>query len=206
MIMSNSDKLLINSLIKEAESKTKAEIVPMIVHHSDTYPAAHFRAAIIVSFLFCLGLYFSPFTFINPIYFLWIQIPGLFLGYYLGQFPIVTRALITKYEIEQEVTQKAYEAFFNHNLHLTQHHNGVLILISMMERKVKIIADNGIASKVDQHIWDEILYEFSDKMHAGQFTEGLKHCIEAVSNVLQVHFPSTGTEKNNELKNDLIEE
>lgn len=206
MIISNKEKLLIKKLVNEAESKTQSEIVPMIVHHSDTYPAAHFRAAIIVSFLFSLGLYFSPLTIINPIYFLWIQIPGLFLGYFLGQFPAVTRLLITNNEIHQEVTQKGYEAFFNHNLHLTQHHTGVLILVSMMERKIKIITDNGIAKKVDQKIWDEIVFQFAEKIKEGHFVEGLKQCIEAVSNVLQTYFPATNDKRSNELKDDLIME
>lgn len=206
MIISNKDRLLIKGMIAEAESKTRSEIVPMIVHHSDIYPAAHFRAAIIVSFLFSLALYFSPLMIINPIYFLWIQIPGLYLGYYLGQFPAITRLLITKGEIEQEVTQKAYEAFFNHNLHITKDHTGVLILVSMMERKIKIITDNGIAKKVDQKIWDQIVFQFSEKMYEGQFVEGLKNCVEATSNVLQTYFPATAGEKPNELKNDLIVE
>lgn len=204
MILSNKDKLLIKSLIKEAESKTHSEIVPMIVHHSDIYPAAHFRAAIIVSFLFSLALYFSPLSIINPIYFLWIQIPGLFIGYYLGQFPFITRMLITKAEIDLEVTQKGYEAFFNHNMHVTANHTGVLILVSMMERKIKIIADSGIAKKVDQKIWDEIIGEFAEKIHEGHFVEGLKHCIEGVSSVLQTYFPASEQSGSNQLKNDLI--
>lgn len=204
MIISNKDKQKIKQLIGEAEKKTQSEIVPMVVHHSDSYPAAHFRAAIITSFLFSLALYFSPLTIINPIYFLWIQIPGLLLGYYLGQFPLVTRLLITKSEIDQEVSQRGYEAFFNHNLHLTQHHNGVLILISMMERKIKIITDIGIAKKVEQKIWDEIVFQFTEKMNKGNLVLGLKECIEAVSAVLQTYFPAGNTEKSNELKNDLI--
>lgn len=204
MIISNKDRLLIKSLISEAESKSHSEIVPMIVHHSDHYPAAHFRAAIIISFLFSLALYFSPLSIINPIYYLWIQIPGLFIGYLLGQFPPVTRLLITRAEIEQEVTQKGYEAFFNHNLHLTARHTGVLILISLMERKIKIIADNGIANKVNQKIWDQIVVEFAERVKTGQFVEGLKYCIEATSNVLETYFPAEKNEKNNELANDLI--
>lgn len=204
MIITHKERLLIKELIKESESKSQSEIVPMIVHHSDIYPAAHFRAAIIVSFLFSLALYFSPLSIINPIYYLWVQIPGLFLGYFLGQFPFVTRALITQKEIDQEVTQKGYEAFFNHNLHLTKHHTGVLILVSLMERKIKIITDNGIAAKVDQKLWDQIVFEFTERIHEGHFVDGLKKCIEATSNVLQTYFPAETNQKSNELANDLI--
>lgn len=204
MIISTKDKLLIKNLINEAEKRTQSEIVPMIIHHSDVYPAAHFRAAIIVSFLFSLGLYFSPLNIINPIYFLWIQIPGLFLGYYLGHFPSIKRLLITYGEIEQEVTQKSFEAFFHHNLHMTKNHTGVLILVSVMEKKIKIITDNGIAQKVEQKIWDDIVFQFALKIRDEDFVVGLKEAIQAVGNVLENYFPATGEAKTNELENDLI--
>lgn len=207
MIVSKKDRLLIKNLISEAEQKTKSEIVPMIVHHSDIYPAAHFRAAIIVSFIFSLILYFSPLTIINPIYFLWIQLPGLYVGYFLGHIPFIKRMLITKDEINHEVTQRAYEAFFHHNLHTTSHNNGVLILISVMEKKIKIITDVGINKLVEQKIWDEIIFQFTEKIKNDQFIEGLKETILAVSNVLENYFPADGSkEKENEIKNDLIVE
>lgn len=204
MIVSKKDRLLIKSLVNEAEKRTKSEIVPMIVHQSDHYPAAHFRAAIIVSFLFSLALYFSPFSIINPIYFLWIQLPGLYVGYFLGHVPAIKRMLITKEEIDFEVGQKAYEAFFHHNLHLTANHNGVLILVSVMEKKIKIITDIGINQKVQQKVWDDIVYEFTEKLKLGEHMEGIKGTIKAVSDVLENYFPANGAEKANELKNDLI--
>lgn len=208
MIVSKKDRLLIKSLINEAETRTKSEIVPMIVHHSDLYPAAHFRSAIIVSFLFSLALYFSPLSIINPIYFLWIQLPGLYVGYFLGHVPFVKRLLITKEEIDFEVGQKAYEAFFHHNLHLTVNHNGVLILVSVMEKKIKIITDVGINRKVAQKVWDDIVFEFTEKVRAGEFIDGMKGAIKAVTNVLETYFPAEpGTDlKPNEIKNDLIVE
>ncbi|MBC7538831.1 MAG: TPM domain-containing protein [Bacteriovorax sp.] len=203
MIISNKDKLLIKNLITQAEKRTQSEIVPMITHHSDIYPAAHFRAAIILSFLFSLALYFSPLNIINPIYFLWIQIPGLYFGYFLGHFSFIKKLLITQDEMNKEVEQKAYEAFFHHNLHLTKHHNGVLILISVMERKIKIIADIGISKKVEQKVFDEIIFQFTQKIKDGNFVGGLSDSIESVTNVLETYFPATG-EKSNELNNDLI--
>jgi len=206
MIISNKDKELIKKLISQAESKTQSELVPMIVHHSDVYPAAHFRAAIIISFLFSLALYFSALSIINPIYFLWIQLPGLYVGYLLGHIPFIKRVLITKEEIEKEVTEHAYQSFFHHNLHLTQNHNGVLLFVSVMEKKIKIIADVGISKKIDQKIWEEIIFQFAQKIKEGQFIEGLTESIQAVSNVLETYAPADGSPKANEIKNDLIVE
>ena len=208
MYISKKDRELIKTLIGEAEKKTSGEMVPMIIHHSDVYPAAHFRAAIIVSFLFSLALYFSPLSIINPIYFLWIQIPGLFAGYWLGHIPVVKKFLITESEIEHEVTQRAHQAFFHHHLHLTKNHNGVLIFVSMMEKKIKIICDIAIAKKIEQKIWDEILCQFSVVAQTGDITKGMIEAIDAVANVLQNYFPKIEADiaeiNSNELANDLI--
>lgn len=199
--------MLIKLFISEAEKKTNSELIPFIVFQSDKYPAAHFRAAIICSFIFSLVLYFSPLSIINPIYFLWIQLPGLFFGYWIGHIPLIKRLLITNEEIEQEVSQRGYEAFFQHNLHLTKNHNGVLILVSFMERKIKIICDSGISSKVDQKVWDDIVYQYTYQIKKGEFIAGLAKTIDAVSNVLETYFPNGGNNfKSNELADDLIVE
>lgn len=203
-MISTKDRAILKRLIREAEERSDSELVPMIVSRSDHYPAAHFRAAIIVSFLFSLGLYYSPFSIINPIYFLWIQIPGLLLGYYLANINWVTRFLTTKKEIENEVNQRAIEAFFEHNLHTTTQHNGVLIFISILEKKIKIITDVGVKTKIDQKIWDEIISDFAEKVKKGEFIEALKNTISATSDILENYFPVTGKQKKNELNDDII--
>jgi putative membrane protein len=204
MNISNRDIADIKQLITDAEEKSNSELIPMIVGHSDLYPAAQFRSAIIVSFIFSVALYLSPFSIINPIWFLWVQIPGLLLGYTIGCIPSFTRFLITKREIEYEVTQRAIEAFFDHNLHTTEKHNGVLIFISLMERKIKIITDVGVREKIAQNIWDEMIADFTAKIKDDGFVEALKGTIIAASTILENYFPADGKPKNNEIKNDLI--
>ncbi len=203
-MISEKDKLHIRELISQAEKKSHSELVPMIVASSDVYPASHFRMAIIVSFIFSLALYFSPLSIINPIYFLWIQIPGLLIGYFLGRLPFIQRILVTKNEMEFETRQRAIEAFFEHNLQMTKDHNGVLIFISLMERKIRIVTDAGVREKVDQKIWDEIIVDFTDKVHQGDLALALKQTIEACATVLERYFPHQGAVRSNELKNDLI--
>lgn len=203
-MISEKDQKHIRDLIAQAEKKSHSEVVPMIVEASDNYPAAHFRMALIVSFLFSLGLYFSPLAIINPIYFLWIQIPGLLIGYYMGHLSFIQRLLVTKQEMEHETRQRAYEAFFQHGIHLTEKNNGVLIFISLLERKIRIVTDIGVKEKIDQKVWDEIIVDFSDNVHKSDLALALKQTIEACANVLEYYFPHQGGFKKNELKNDLI--
>lgn len=202
-MISKQEQNQIRDLIEKAERKSHTEVVPMIVERSDAYPAAHFRCAIIVSFIFSLALYFSPLSIVNPIYYLWIQLPGLLLGFFLGQIPFLTRLLITKKEMEFETRQRAYEAFFEHGIHLTKRNNGVLIFISLLERKIRIVTDKAVKDKVEQKIWDEIISEFAHKVQKESLAEALKQTIEATANVLEYYFPGQG-DRPSELKNDLI--
>jgi putative membrane protein len=203
MKFSENDKREIKKLITEKEASTACEIVPMIVKTSSQYPAAHFKLAIIVSFIFSLGLYYSPMALLNPIYFLWIQIPGLFIGYMMGSIPFFKRIFITRAEMDREVTQHAYEAFMQHNLHQTKNHNGLLIFISTFERKIKIIADFGIKSQVDNHIWDNLISSFIQIIKNENIFTALKATIRSAGEILEKEFPATEV-KSNELENDLI--
>jgi putative membrane protein len=207
-IISSEELYQVSELITESEKRTDSELVPMIVDMSDLYPAAHFRAAIITSFLFSLALYFSPLSIINPIYYLWIQIPGLLVGYFLAHVTFVKRWLTFEAELECEVKQRALEAFFEHNLHSTQNNNGVLIFISLMERKIKIITDIAVKEKIKQEVWDQIVHDFTDEVKKSTLVGALKKTIEASTHVLESYFPadSTQSKKKNELKNELIVE
>ena len=73
-----------------------------------------------------------------------------------------------------------------------------------MEKKIKIIADVGIAKKIDQKIWDEIIFQFAQKIKVGHFIEGLTDSIKAVSSVLETYAPADGSTKTNEIQNNLI--
>jgi putative membrane protein len=105
--------------------------------------------------------------------------------------------------MDREVTQHAYEAFMQHNLHQTKNHNGLLIFISTFERKIKIIADFGIKSQVDNHIWDNLISSFIQIIKNENIFTALKATIRSAGEILEKEFPATEV-KSNELENDLI--
>lgn len=203
-MISLKDKEVISKLIKEAESKTHSELIPMIVQRSDDYPAAHFRCAIVVSFIFSLILYFSPLTIINPIYFLWIQLPGLLVGYYLANIDFIGRLFVTDSEKKTEVRQRAIEAFYDRNLHFTDRHNGVLLFISLFEKKIEIITDVSVREVIKKEEWNEIILAFKKIAKDSDYIEALKKTIPKATDILEIHFPHTGEKTKNEIRNELI--
>ena len=83
--LTQADRDRIAAAVLEAEKLTTGEIVPMIVAQSDDYPGARWRLAIVTALLFGFITYFFLGDF-DPAWILWAQLPGLYVGYGLGNF------------------------------------------------------------------------------------------------------------------------
>jgi putative membrane protein len=200
--LTQSDLDQISKVVLEAERQTIGEIVPMIVAKSDDYPGARWRLTIVTSLLFGFLSYFC-FEDFDPAWILWAQIPGLYIGYWLGTFDPVLRPFLTTSKMDEEVHQRALQAFFSLNIHATKERTGILIMASLLERRVKILADTGINVKVPKDTWQRILTNMVSKIKSNELTEGFCIAIQECGEVLVKDFP--GTHGNpNEIKNKVI--
>ena len=71
----------------------------------------------------------------------------------------------------------------------TEHNDGVLIYLLLAEHAIEIVADRGIARKVDAAEWAAIAAQMRDTFRAGDFAAGLDGAIDAVDALLVRHFP-----------------
>ena len=70
--------------------------------------------------------------------------------------------------IAAAASRKAAQALFmTHGLHLTEKRTGVLIYVALADRRVEIVADAGINSKVEQSAWDELARDVVDRRAQG---------------------------------------
>ncbi len=197
-----SDRDRISRAVLEAEKKTTGEIVPMIVAQSDDYPGARWRLAIVIALLFGFLAYFFLDDF-DPAWILWAQIPGLYIGYGLGTFGVVLRPFLASSKIDEEVHQRALQAFFSRDLHATKDRTGILVMASLLEHRAEILADTGISAKVSKDTWEGILTGMIARIKSGDLTEGLCIAVHECGEVLAKDFP--GTHDNpNEISNKVI--
>ncbi len=188
--ISRADRDRIAAAVLAAEQHTTGEIVPMIVARSDDYPGARWRLAL-VSGLMCGFLTYYFLGDQDPAWILWAQIPGLYLGYWLGNFGPVLRLFLERDRVEQEVHQRALEAFFALNLHATAERTAILVMASVLEHRVEILADSGINAKVPAATWDAILNALVQRIKADELTEGFCIAIRDCGEVLQKDFPGS---------------
>lgn len=82
----------------------------------------------------------------------------------------------------------------------TEANNGVLIYVLLAERAIEIVADRGLAARVPQDRWNELLQGMRTEFRAGRFEAGLAQAVEAVGDELHRHFPlASGQANPNEL-------
>jgi uncharacterized membrane protein len=80
----------------------------------------------------------------------------------------------------------------------TEGNNGVLIYVQLVDRKIEIVADRGIAARVEQAEWDTVCRAMERSFKSGQYEAGALAAIQSVTAILARHFPP-GAQNPNEL-------
>jgi putative membrane protein len=208
--LTDDERTRVSAAVKEAEKLTAGEIVVMIISASYHYPMANVIGAAV--FGLPLALIFTNWTG----EWLWIggQNMWLFLGFLTVFFilfhEIIRRTLwlkrrfISEREFKEEVEEAAITHFFNQGLYRTRDETGVLVLISVFEHKVWVLADKGINAKVRAGQWDDIVKMIIDGIKQKRQTEAICKAVEKIGHLLKEHFPIK-PDDTDELANVIIE-
>lgn len=190
--------------VKQAESRTSGEIVPMVVDNSYDYPRAELIGA--GTLALATGLLISWLFGGESI---WWFVPAYILSFLIFYLLIknvewLKRKLIHPDELSAEVKEKAVLSFVEQGLHETRDRTGILILISLFEHRVQVLADSGINAKVPPHTWDEIVAVIIDGLKNRNAAAAVCQAVERCGELLEEHFPRK-TDDTDELPNLIIE-
>ena len=81
---------------------------------------------------------------------------------------------------------------------------GILIYLSMAERRAEIVADEAITKVTTPETWGEAMAALLVEVKAGRAADGIVAAVELVGAVLKEHFPRSSTDTN-EIPDKLIE-
>jgi uncharacterized membrane protein len=82
----------------------------------------------------------------------------------------------------------------------TENNNGVLIYVGLADRAVEIVADRGIAHRVDAETWHRICQALQERCARGDYEGGAVAAVREVGALLQQHFPlGPGQVRTNEI-------
>jgi putative membrane protein len=202
-LFSAEEKLRIEAAVKQAESRTSGEIVPMVIDESYDYP----RAEILGAGLFSLAAATSlSWAFLGESlwHFLWLFALCYFpFKLLIRSLPALKRRLIHPDEISAEVKEQAIIAFLENGLHHTRDETGILILLSLFEHRVYVLADRGINNVVPTDTWDGIVNAITSGIHRDEACTALCNAIENCGKLLETNFP-VKSDDTDELPNLII--
>lgn len=115
------------------------------------------------------------------------------------------RLLLTPRALKRlRVQRRAAEQFTAKNLHLTRERTGVLLYVSLGERMAELIADEGIADRVDAHVWDKAMAALTDGLKRGDVEAGFVAAIGLCGDVLAEKFPARPGDNPDELPDAVV--
>ena len=199
----DDEKHRIREAVEVAERSTSGEIATMIVDHCDRYHEAEVLGGSLVSGLVSLVIAVAL-----QQYAIWIYIPMVCILYVPARllfirFPRLKHPFINKLRMMHAVRERAVRAFYEKGLYRTRDENGVLIFISILERKVWILGDRGVHRKIPQEAWQSHAHKISAGIREGRACEALCAVIAECGGILAEHFPKR-EDDTNELPDDII--
>lgn len=215
--LTEQEKNQIRARVSEAESSTAAEIVTVIAHKSDRYQFIPILWAALLS-LCVPGVYyllqelsfnnwFSEETVANDALRVYVIQVLVFLALcLLFQWQQLHMMLIPASVKKRRAHRQALVQFVEQRVHWTQQRVGILLFVSVAEHYVEIVADQGIADKVDNSRWQKIVDQFVTHVRRGEVATGFTQAIDECSQLVSTHFPvPTESVNRNELRDHLIE-
>ena len=197
------DKMQIREAVRAVEKGTSGEIATMVVEHSAGYLEAEVLGGVLVSGLVALVIavasqHVTIWTFVPIVCALYFPARLLFI-----RFPRLKIPFVNKTRLMHAVRERAVRAFYERGLYRTRDENGILIFISLLERKVWIIGDKGVDRQIPQETWQAYALEVSVGIREGRACDALCSVIGSCGRVLMERFPRK-EDDTNELPDELI--
>jgi putative membrane protein len=219
--LSPEDHELVSAAVAAAERGSDGEIVTIVAPRSDAYHDVALHYAVLAMLLVPAALAFVPQGWIdwaaglilgwNPE--LTREIVMLYLFAKLAAAFLVVRLILAYQPLRMALTpgvtksrrvhRRAVELFRAGCELKTRGRTGVLLYLSLAERRAEIVADQAIADKVEPDVWGEAMAALIDEVKAGRPGAGMAEAVEKIGAVLAGILPPT-LDNPNELPDRLI--
>ena len=191
MLLTPQEADAIEARIARVEARTGADVVTAVVGRSDSYPELAWKA-------FALGAVVAALVVVvldawrpewATVHTTWFDVVPILAAGALSALGAITipeygRLFLDRVRSAGEVRQYAQSLFLERQLSRTRSRHGVLVLASLFERKVEIVADVGFDGRVDAAAWDEAIEAMTPLLAAARPAEALLRALERIEALL----------------------
>ena len=191
----DSARTTLTACVRDIEKTTDAELVLVVRARSGSYRQADYLFGALVALLGLIILLFSPIDF-HPNWVLIDVVLSFVLGAFICSRSNLLRRLFTRDRRRKEVVRTyAAAMFYEAGIANTDAETGVLVYLSLLERRLELIADRGVLKAVPSLEWNEGLFELHE---AGKKPrpDTLNQALVNLGSLLTRYLPATGTNPN----------
>ncbi len=188
----------ISQAVRDAESKTSAEIITMLVRRSSGSHMVPFTITLLWTILLLL-FSFNRRELIFHDHYWWVLplliVLGAMVAFLVSRFAFVQKLFTHPGDRHAQVRTRAELEFHRQQFDRTPDHKAVLIFASLFERDVVVLADSKIASKLPPETWQEIVRTLVTGFRSHGHAHGWLKAIEKCGSILAEKFPSASPHK-----------
>ena len=184
--------------IRDVESRSCAELVLEIHARAGSYAHADARFGALLAFLSLFAILFLPVVF--PVGAILVDAIIFFaIGHFISSRSATVRHLMTSSrERDQSVRTKAGSLFYERGMANTMAETGLLFFVSLLERRMELVADRGLLRLVPPEQWNALHAEVRATRTVGP--EDVLQVIQRLGTMLHACAPA-GSENPDELSN-----
>jgi len=198
----------VEACIARVEARTGAQVVTAVVDKCDGYPEIVWKA-------FALGIAAAALVVValdvvRPdwvgAHYTWFNVAPILAAGAVSALvaiavPEYARLFLNRVRAAGEVRQFAQAMFLERQLFHTRSRNGVLVLASLFERHVEIVADIGFDGRIDATQWRSVVETMAPALAAGRpadaFVRALERIEAALADKAFAREPSGGNDLSN---------
>lgn len=210
-LFSDDERERIRAAVAEAETRTAGEIVPYVVRQSGDYAVATWRAASLAALLagmlaLAIGWIYdgwgATWLYSSTAVALVMTLGGV-LGAVASLIAPVRRRLAGTARLDQNVHRRAAVAFVEEAVFDTRDRTGILLFVSLFERRIEVVGDTGIDAKVEEGEWDEVVSLIRDGVKRGVLADGIVEAVGRCGDLLHRRGVAIRPDDTDELSDDV---
>ena len=220
--MSEADHARVSAAVHAAETGTSGEIVTIVADHSDRYLDVALWWSVLAAILALGALAAFPdliFAKLDALLGGWVdewtraEILEVALALVVTKF-LAARLLLQWVPLRlfltpgvlksRRVRRRAIRYFKVGAERRTAGKTGILIYLSLIERRAEIVADEAIHAQVAQESWGQAMTDMLAHVREDRIADGMIAAVNDVGSILSQHFPRAEGDQN-ELPDRLIE-
>ena len=186
-MISGEEQTRLASVIGDVEDETSGEIVLVIAEQAGHYRAVPLLWAMLAALVTPWPLIWLTDISTSRIFLIQLGV-ALVLSLVLS-WPKLGFALVPRSIKHAQAHEAASREFLRRGLTRTREKTGVLIYLALAEHHAEILADTGVADRVEPGSWTGIVADLTASIRDDRMIEGLEQAIRRIGAILAEHAP-----------------